>query len=81
MYPSVVVGTTAMLREYAPAVEGMAQELSGITKLRSVWAATDGPPNEPSALRVSTMRQGVTGVKCIALEIVGGEFPVTVRVT
>src|SRR5579862_7576896 len=59
----------------------MPQALSGTAKLRAPFAATAGPPNGPSALRVSTMRHGVMGVKCIGLEITGGDGAVIVRFT
>ena len=51
--------------EYAVAVLGMpAQGPEGIAKLR-VWPAeSSGPPNGPSALRVSTIRHGVTAKNC-----------------
>ena len=80
-YPSFFFGTTATFSEYAPALDGMPQALFGTTKLRDVAAATDGPPKEPAAFRVSATRQGVTGVNCIAFEITGGAFGVTVSVT
>src|SRR5260370_3479701 len=60
-YPSEVWGTTVTFSAYAWALEGMPQELLGITKLRDVPAARYGPPNGPTEFRVSATRQGDTG--------------------
>src|ERR1035438_9776961 len=62
-YPSVVVGTTATLREYASAVEGMPQALVRMLKSRLDPPVMLGPPNGPAAVRVSATRQAVTGMK------------------
>src|SRR5580765_1046977 len=56
-------GTTVRLREYAKALAGIPQELAGTTKSRLDPAAKAGPPKGPAELRVSAMRQGVTGTK------------------
>ena len=44
---------------------GMPHALCGIGKDRLVPPAITGPPNVPSALRVSATRQGVTGTKTV----------------
>src|ERR1700694_848258 len=46
----------------------MPQALAGMAKSRAVCRGRPGPPNGPVALRVSAMRQGVTGTKRVALE-------------
>src|SRR5206468_2905075 len=61
--PSGPAGTTATFSEYALASAGMPQTLSGIVKSRLLPPLMAGPPNAPAALRVSAMRQGVTGRK------------------
>ena len=43
-------------------MEGTPQPLFGITKLRAVSPAIDGPPNGPVAFRVSATRHGVMGM-------------------
>ena len=49
-----------------------------MAKLREVLAPRNGPPNGPAGLRVSTIRQGVTGInliyarKSIAGSMIGG---------
>src|ERR1035441_6259705 len=63
-YPRPPCGTTATFSEYAAAVEGMLQALSGMAKSREVWPCRAGPPNGPGARRVSATRQGVTGTNC-----------------
>src|ERR1019366_10472374 len=59
--PRTPGGTTVMLKEYAWAVAGIPQGLAGTGMSRATAGASDGPPNGPAALRVSAMRQGVTG--------------------
>src|SRR5271165_3574332 len=44
----------------------MLQALCGISNARLVFAANSGPPNGPPGLRVSAIRQGVTGMNCKA---------------
>jgi hypothetical protein len=53
-----------MLSAYACAVLGIAQALLGmVNALAAAWPCRNGPPNGPAGLRVSAMRQGVTGTK------------------
>lgn len=47
---------------YAWARDGILQALSKIEKLRLVPPEIAGPPKGPAGLRVSAMRQGVTGL-------------------
>jgi len=49
-------------------VGGIPQALLGTIKSRVVPPVIAGPPNGPVAFRVSAMRQGVTGTKCVAVE-------------
>lgn len=51
------------MSEYATAVDGTLQPLAGMAKPRVVFPLKIGPPNGPFALRVSAIRQGVTGTK------------------
>src|ERR1700690_1148240 len=60
-YESAPGGTTVTFSEYAWAVAGMTQPLSGIANERVEAAVMAGPPNAPGELRVSATRQGVTG--------------------
>src|SRR5579864_2151779 len=46
----------------------MPQALAGTAKSRSVCRGRVGPPNGPSGLRVSAMRQGVIGTKRAAVD-------------
>src|ERR1051325_5252206 len=79
--PSVPMGTTVRLSEYARAVAGMPQALAGILKSRLTAVGKAGPPNGPLALPVSAMRHGATGAKRRAVP--GPILPVcvTVKVT
>jgi len=53
-----------MFSEYACAVFGIPQALLGMANaLAAALPCRKGPPNGPAALRVSAMRQGVTGTK------------------
>src|SRR4051812_18962721 len=61
--PRGPAGTTATFSENACAVGGMLHGLIGIIKLRAVPPAISGPPKGPAGSRVSTKRQGVTGMK------------------
>src|SRR5208283_5518899 len=54
-------GTTVTFSEYAAAVAGMPHPPAGIGNDRAVPAPISGPPNGPSAPRVSATRHGVTG--------------------
>jgi hypothetical protein len=55
--------------EYAAAPDGMPHALLGMTKSRDVPPVMAGPPKGPLAFRVSAIRQGVTGTKCVAEEM------------
>src|SRR3974390_3447878 len=48
----------------------MLHALCGILKVRVDPPASCGPPKAPVALRVSAIRQGVTGMNCKALVVV-----------
>ena len=62
--PSGPCGTTVIFSEYACAVFGIPQTLLGMANALAVaWPRREGPPNGPVGLRVSAMRQGVTGTK------------------
>jgi hypothetical protein len=62
--PSGPCGTTVMFSAYACAVFGIPQALLGMANaLPAAWPCRKGPPNGPAGLRVSAMRQGVTGTK------------------
>src|SRR5436305_1198536 len=61
--PTLTFGTTVALIEYACAVAGIPQELSGIVKPRAFPPLKNGPPNGPLGLRVSATRHGVTAMK------------------
>src|SRR3954447_8052408 len=62
--PSGPRGTTVIFSEYACAVFGIPQALLGIANaLAAALPCRNGPPNGPAGLRVSAMRQGVTGTK------------------
>src|SRR5271156_3023551 len=66
--PSGPGGTTVTFSEYATAVLGIPEHgPEGMAKLRVWLAASSGPPKGPSALRVSTTRQGVTVKYCIGI--------------
>src|SRR5580698_4065620 len=59
--PSDSCGTAVMLSEYAWAVDGIPQALDCTGKLRPTPPVSDGPPSGAVGLRVSAMRQGVSG--------------------
>ena len=61
--PSEPCGTTVTFNEKAWAFEGILQALPGTEKPRVNPPLTKGPPKEPLGLRVSAIRQGVTGTK------------------
>jgi hypothetical protein len=62
--PSGPCGTTVIFSAYACAVVGIPQALLGMANaLPAAWPCRKGPPNGPAGLRVSAMRQGVTGTK------------------
>src|SRR5579862_2010084 len=65
-YPRTPCGTTVTFSEYAIAFDGMLQglPLSPSGNERDVRPLSDGPPNGPSGLRVSTTRHGVVGTNC-----------------
>jgi hypothetical protein len=44
----------------------MPQALLGMTKSRDVFPVMAGPPNGPLGVRVSAIRQGLTGTNCVA---------------
>jgi hypothetical protein len=70
MKPGPCVLVTVMLSEYAEALAGMpAHGPVGSGKLRGMLAGSDGPPKAPTGPRVSTMRQGVTGMNGTGLEM------------
>ena len=53
-----------MFGEYACAILGIPQALPGMANaLATALPWRNGPPNAPDGLRVSAMRQGVTGTK------------------
>jgi hypothetical protein len=62
--PSGPCGTTVIFSEYACAEFGIPQALLGIANaLAAALPCRKGPPKGPVGLRVSAMRQGVTGTK------------------
>src|SRR5580693_9413841 len=63
-FPSGPGGITVKFNENAAAVEGIPQELPGTLNVRVDWAAIEGgpyAPENPAAVRVSAIRQGVAG--------------------
>src|SRR5579872_6220668 len=54
-------GTTVICKEKARAEGGTSQLLFEMAKLRVALPAIDGPPNGPTAPRVSATRQGMAG--------------------
>ena len=56
-------GIAVTFKTNAAAFAGIPQALAGIGKARLVPPAMVGPPNVPTAFRVSTTRQGVTEIK------------------
>src|SRR4051794_39970401 len=70
-----------MFNEYAAAEAGMPQVPCGIAKLRLLAAGSSGPPKGPFARRVSTRRQGVTGMNKRPCVIVGATEPFPLRLT
>src|SRR5437899_492342 len=60
---SFAFGTTVTLMEYASAVAGIPQALLGTLNPRLECPPKNGPPKGPAGLRVSAIRQGVTGTK------------------
>src|SRR5580765_5341925 len=69
--PSGPGGTTARFSEYACAVDGIPHEPAGMVNVRAAPPERMGPPKADVALRVSTTRHGVTGMKRSAT---GGEL-------
>jgi hypothetical protein len=62
--PSGPWGTTVIFNAYACAVVGIPHALLGMANaLAAAWPCRKGAPNGPAGLRVSAMRQGVTGTK------------------
>src|SRR5579872_121052 len=60
-YVSGAGGTTVIFKEKARAEGGTPQLLFEMAKLRVALPAIDGPPNGPTAPRVSATRQGMAG--------------------
>src|ERR1051326_5056836 len=61
-YPSGPFGAAAKFREYACAEAGMLHAVAERRgRVRISPPASDGPPSNPVAVRVSTTRQGVSG--------------------
>src|SRR5581483_11579003 len=57
----------------------MPQELLGMLKVRVPLTVISGPPRGPFGLRVSTTRQGVTGMNCSSCAAISGARAIRIR--